>query len=150
MATPSRPALTTLSVRYNPPVAWGALALGVLNLLLGLLAPGPLINVILGVLFIVLGVIFFVRTYFTYSAAGRTLEVTARSAPAARSGRAAATRSWSRAVASSWYGRTAGARSSRSPGGCRAGGNGTPSWRRSARDEACQAYEAHGVGRTGG
>ncbi|MFC6882216.1 hypothetical protein [Actinomadura yumaensis] len=77
MATPSRPALTTLSVRYNPPVAWGALALGVLNLLLGLLAPGPLINVILGVLFIVLGVIFFVRTYFTYSAAGRTLEVTA-------------------------------------------------------------------------
>lgn len=77
MATPSRPALTTLSVRYNAPVAWGALALGVLNLLLGLLAPGPLINLILGVLFIVIGVIFFVRTYFTYSAASRTLEVAA-------------------------------------------------------------------------
>lgn len=77
MATPPRPPRTTLLVRYNRPVAWLFLALGVINFLLGLLAPGPLINLVLGVLFIVLGALFLSRTYFTYTTHTRTLEVIA-------------------------------------------------------------------------
>ncbi|MFF5263432.1 hypothetical protein ACFY4C_31260 [Actinomadura viridis] len=77
MVTPPRPPRTTLTVRYNPPVAWAFLALGVFNFLLGLLADGPLINLILGVLFIVLGALFLSRPYFTYTTHTRTLDVIA-------------------------------------------------------------------------
>jgi hypothetical protein len=77
MAVPPRPPRTTLTVRYNPPVAWAFLVLGAVNFVLGLLAPGPLINVVLGVMFIVLGALFLSRTYFTYTTHTRTLEVIA-------------------------------------------------------------------------
>jgi hypothetical protein len=66
-----------LRVHYNRPVAWLCLLLGLVNFVLGLLAPGPVINVVLGVLFIVLGAVFFTRTYFTYTPRTRTLEVIA-------------------------------------------------------------------------
>jgi hypothetical protein len=68
---------TTLQVRYNPPFAWAVLALGLLNFVLALLAPGPLINLVLGVMFIVLGALFLGRPYFTYTTHTRTLEVIA-------------------------------------------------------------------------
>ncbi|XVQ11490.1 hypothetical protein ACQP1W_02600 [Spirillospora sp. CA-255316] len=73
MATPR----TTLQVRYNPPFAWAVLALGLVNFVLALLVPGPLINLVLGVLFIVLGALFLGRPYFTYTTHTRTLEVIA-------------------------------------------------------------------------
>ncbi|GAA4094702.1 hypothetical protein [Actinomadura miaoliensis] len=76
MADPLHPPRTTLQVRYNPPVAWLFLVIGVVNFVLGLLAPG-LVNLVLGALFIVLGALLLTRTYFTYTPHTRTLEVIA-------------------------------------------------------------------------
>ncbi|MFC5752846.1 hypothetical protein [Actinomadura rugatobispora] len=74
MATPPR---TTLPVRYNPPFAWAVLAIGLVNFVLAFLGTGPLINLVLGVLFIVLGALFLGRPYFAYTPQTRTLEVIA-------------------------------------------------------------------------
>ncbi|WP_395105246.1 hypothetical protein [Actinomadura sp. SCN-SB] len=67
---------TTLSVRYNPVIAWVALALGALNFVLGALVPS-LVNMVLGIMFIVLGALYLSREYFTYTTHTRTLEVIA-------------------------------------------------------------------------
>jgi len=76
VADPVRPPRTTLQVRYNPPVAWLFLVLGIANFVLGLLVPG-LINLALGALFIVYGAVLLTRPYFTYTTHTRTLEVIA-------------------------------------------------------------------------
>ncbi|MEW2355033.1 hypothetical protein [Spirillospora sp. NPDC029432] len=78
MATPPR---KTLPVGYSRPVAWTFLAVGIFNLIGGLLilarGSGPIINLLLGVLFIVLGSLYFSRRYFTYTTHTRTVEVIA-------------------------------------------------------------------------
>ncbi|MFB4316078.1 hypothetical protein [Actinomadura sp. 21ATH] len=78
MATPPR---RTLPVGYSRPAAWTFLAVGIFNLLGGLLilanGSGRIINLVLGVLFVVLGALYLGRPYFTYTAHTRTVEVIA-------------------------------------------------------------------------
>ncbi len=73
---------TSLTVRYNPIMGWAMLTLGVINFVLGLwlLALGiPGITLVLGPLFIVLGVLYLTREYFTYTShlTTKTIEVVA-------------------------------------------------------------------------
>jgi hypothetical protein len=71
---------TTISVRYNPVLAWAFLVLGALNLVLGLwlLALGsPTFSLLLGVLFVVLGVLYQRRPHFVYVPRTQTIEVIA-------------------------------------------------------------------------
>jgi hypothetical protein len=69
-----------MSVRYNPVLAWAFLALGAANFVLGLwllLLGSPTFSLVLGVLFVVLGVLYLRRPHFEYLPGTQTIEVVA-------------------------------------------------------------------------
>lgn len=71
---------TTMSVRYNPILAWAFLVLGAVNFVLGLwllLLGSPTFSLVLGVLFVVLGVLYLRRPHFVYVPRTQTIEVIA-------------------------------------------------------------------------
>ncbi|MGH3586091.1 MAG: hypothetical protein ACRDQ0_07175 [Pseudonocardia sp.] len=71
---------TALTVRYNPILAYAFLALGALNFVLSLwlLALGaPTFSLVLGALFVVLGVLYLVRPHFVYEPGRSMIEVVA-------------------------------------------------------------------------